>query len=93
MTPLRIELSPSGGFRLWTSESTHVDLPNDSRATASIAKILRARQMAVQPPKIGTPGFPTQHAVDLWLREQADRRYHLAMSDMGLSLDDLDLSL
>lgn len=71
---MNITLSASGNFLLQTGERTQLEIPADLRGVRALYDILLARQMAPKPPKIGEPGYPTQHALDAWLAVENRRK-------------------
>ena len=89
---MKIELTPSGYFRLHQTDTVSVEIPVSAAGAEAIARILRERQYAPRP-KIGTPAFPTQHVINIWMKEDARRKYEAERADLGIDLDELEIEL
>ena len=74
---MRIELAPSGAFRLFPKDGADVsiEVPNDERGLRAMYRILSAQQYNGGCARIGTESFPTQAQLKLWIEGRAAQEY------------------
>lgn len=91
---LRITLAPDGGIHLILPTRRTLDLGPTVAALRFIQRILRDEGKRDQRGYIGE--FPTQHVIDIWKREDEEKRLKAEKEKflgMGIDVEKLEISL
>lgn len=98
---LEISLAPSGRLTLHLPSERTLEIQNSEGGMLALTKILRDYNTGESAEDKGyIREFPTQHVLNKWLREDSIRkaqaakeRAEAAAQEMGVNLDELDISL
>jgi hypothetical protein len=93
---LRITLAPDGGIRLILPSRRTLDLGPTTAALRYIQHILRDANSGKRDQRGYIAEFPTQHVIDIWKRQDAEKRLEAEkerFKGLGIDVERLDISL
>lgn len=93
---LRVTLAPDGGLRLILPTNRTLDVGNTPAALKFIQTILRDAKAGKRDQRGYVAEFPTQHVLDIWKKQDAEKRLEAdkeKFKDLGIDLEALDFSL
>ena len=93
---LKVTLSPDGGLRLILPTGRPLDLGTTVSALYFMQRILRDASNGVRDQRGYIAEFPTQHVIDIWKRENEQKKVEAKKEEFaakGIDLEALDFQL
>lgn len=90
---MNLLLAPNGGLALVLPSGRQLHIPINANTGTFLARILYDAEHNVAPAKGYIGSYPTQAAIDAWQRQAAKDRKVALESDLGIDIDELEISL